>query len=116
MSLLTDSLLYIILQELVIILCLSQKLLNSSKNSASWAFCLERSESVSVCVFSSASVDACPDHPTPTLLLPQRLGLWGTWMLKSAHSTLTGRGLRCVGQLKCVWGDDPGWAKTGKSQ
>lgn len=69
MSLLTDSLPNIILQELVIILCLSQKQLNSSKNSASWAFCLEREKQI--CVSVLCSVLLCSPHG-------DTLSLWTT--------------------------------------
>lgn len=89
MSPLTDSLLSIILQELVIILCLSQKLLNSSKNSASWAFCLEREVNLCQCVCSAQPPWTSLGRPTPVLPLPQGLGLWGTWVQKSGHSTLS---------------------------
>lgn len=69
MSLLTDSLPNIILQELVIILCLSQKQLNSSKNSASWAFCLEREKQI--CVSVLCSILLCSPHG-------DTLSLWTT--------------------------------------
>lgn len=72
---LDGSLLNIILQELVIILSLSQKQLNSSENSASWALCLEREKQI--CGSVLCSVQLCSFHGAPSLfaLIPPFISL-----------------------------------------
>lgn len=89
MSPLTDSLLSIIHQGLVITLCLSQKLLNSSKNSASWALCLEREVNLCQCVFSAQPpwmpLQTTPPNPSPST----GFGGLGYLGAEAGHSTLT---------------------------
>lgn len=104
MSPLTDFLLGIILQELVIILCLSQKLLNSSKNSASWAFCLEREVNLCQGVCSAqppwTPLQTTPPGPSPSTGFGT-LGYLGA-EVRSFNPDLDA-GLYAVGQLKmCV--------------
>jgi hypothetical protein len=72
LSLLTDSFLSIILQEPVIILQVKSSF-NSSKNKASWAFCLEREKQICASQYSvlnSASMGhpiCSPCPPTPSV-------------------------------------------------
>lgn len=110
MSPLTDSLLGIILQELVIILCLSQKLLNSSKNSASWAFCLEKEVNLCQCV-CSAQPPRTPLQTTPPQSFPFHK-VWGSGVPGCRSEVILPRlGCRhicswpvemCVGRKPCL--------------